>query len=131
MGKLPHKSSDGTDIVFDEESLEEAMKPYLLLRHTIDESRKRKKRTGYLIFAKNTDFKDIPYIPYLFLRWTDARFVIELLHTKIPDTERLNLYIKRLVGNIADEIKARVRMTKYEVNELDNEARESIWLNFV
>jgi len=129
--KLPHKSIDGIDIIFDEDTLEQAMKPYIMLRHTKDESRSHKWTTGYLIYAISTDYQNMPYIPYVFSRRTDAKFTISLIEMKIPEARRLMLYIKRKIGRDSPEVKAIIKSTKYEVVELSNEAREKIWTDFV
>lgn len=119
---------NGMKIIFDELQLQNAMQSFLTVKHTMDESINRKRKCGYIIFAKKNDFKNTPFLKYNFKRWVDAKFVINLLNIKIPETINLGMYIKKIWTD--KEEKNYIRMTKFEVLYLDNRARKIIWENF-
>jgi len=134
MGRIRETDGDGEDIIYDEKWLEEAMKPYLTLRHTIDEAHKWKRDTGYIIYARQSDFRDLPFIPYTFGRYEDGKFIIDLLEAQIASIKELDLYIKHVRWKEQKENptwRNPITLTKYQVEKFDDEARKHIQRHFV
>jgi hypothetical protein len=134
MGRIRETDGNGEYLSYNEKWLEESMKPYLTLRHTIDEARKRKRKTGYIIYARQSDYNDIPFISYTFSRWEDATFIIEMLESQIPNMKRLGLYTKMVRWKEQKENptwRNPITLTKYQVEKLDENARKHILRHFV
>jgi hypothetical protein len=137
MSKIIDTTTEGFAVDFRKSELERAMRIYLTLRHTMDESQRKKRKSGYYIYAKHSDYWNLPILPYIFKRETDAKFIIKVLNAKIPRTAQLNLYIRKLFSRRFQSIEedktihTTLPETTYEVETLDRDARIKIWKQFV
>lgn len=131
MSPMIETSMDGALMAYSEKTLEKAMSQYSSLRHTVDEWNTRKIRIGYIIFAHKVEHTELPFIPFIFRQYTDAKFILEMLLRKIPNMKKLKLYIKQIHAKSSDEKKIYIEYTKYQVDKLTNTMRNDIWNRFI